>query len=58
MDAEVEGVEQQVNRVIEEMEQGQKEVDHRKSVLADCERTVGQLKAKADKFIAVNVERR
>jgi len=58
MDAEAEGVEVQVNRVIEEMEQGQQEVQHQKSVLAALEERVRQIKAKADKFIAENIDGR
>jgi len=58
MDAEVQGLEDQVNRVIEEMEQGQQKIDHKKAILADCEEAVRRLKAKVDDYIAMNIDRR
>ena len=58
MDAEVLEVENQLNRIIEEMKQGQEEVDRQKSILASCEEKVHRLKSKADEFITLNIEGR
>jgi GTPase SAR1 family protein len=58
MDAEIQELETQVNRIIEEMEQGQQETDSQKTLLAACEQKVIHLVAKTTEFISVNIDGR
>jgi len=58
MDAEIVEVETQVNRIIEEMTQGQEEINRRKALLDSCEESVHCLISKTDDFISANIAER
>ena len=58
MAANIQEAENQVNQVIEDMKQGQQEVDRQKALLASCEEKVASLNAEIDEFISNYITRR
>jgi len=58
MDANVRETEAHVDQVIEEMTQGQQEIDRQKDILASTEERIAELISKADEFYSVNIEGR
>ena len=55
MDAEMQEVENQVNRVIEEMRQGEAETNRQKELLYSCQEKIENLLVKANDFAQVNL---